>query len=83
MKVAKITLFAFLVALVAVGVSTTAYSFHSGGVAECEGCHSMHSPKARRSELPAGRRRPELNVPDLPREAPHCPVITSAHPRRH
>ena len=21
-----------------------AYAFHSGGVAECEGCHSMHSP---------------------------------------
>jgi predicted CXXCH cytochrome family protein len=23
-----------------------AYAFHSGGVAECTGCHSMHSPKA-------------------------------------
>lgn len=23
-----------------------AYAFHSGGVAECEGCHSMHSPAA-------------------------------------
>jgi predicted CXXCH cytochrome family protein len=23
---------------------TTAYAFHSGGVAECGGCHSMHSP---------------------------------------
>jgi len=23
-----------------------AYAFHSGGVAECGGCHSMHSPKA-------------------------------------
>ena len=22
-----------------------AYAFHSGGVAECSGCHSMHSPK--------------------------------------
>jgi hypothetical protein len=46
MKVAKVTLLAVLVALVAVGVSTTAYSFHSGGVAECGGCHSMHSPAA-------------------------------------
>src|SRR3990172_5646001 len=46
MKIAKITLFALLAALVAVGVSTTAYAFHSGGVAECGGCHSMHSPKA-------------------------------------
>jgi hypothetical protein len=44
MKVAKVTLFALLAALVAVGMSTTAYSFHSGGVAECGGCHSMHSP---------------------------------------
>ena len=44
MKFAKVTLFALLAALVAVGMSTTAYSFHSGGVAECEGCHSMHSP---------------------------------------
>jgi mono/diheme cytochrome c family protein len=23
--------------------STSAYAFHSGGVAECEGCHSMHN----------------------------------------
>lgn len=44
MKVVKVTLFALLAALVAVGMSTTAYSFHSGGVAECEGCHTMHSP---------------------------------------
>ncbi len=46
MKVAKVTLLAVLAALVAVGVATTAYSFHSGGVAECGGCHSMHSPAA-------------------------------------
>jgi len=46
MKVARITLLALLAALVAVGVSTTAYAFHSGGVAECGGCHSMHAPKA-------------------------------------
>lgn len=25
---------------------TSAYAFHSGGVAECVGCHSMHSPAA-------------------------------------
>lgn len=25
-------------------VGLNAYAFHSGGVAECEGCHSMHSP---------------------------------------
>lgn len=54
MKVARITLFAILAALVAVGVSTTAYAFHSGGVAECGGCHSMHSPKAAGSFLLVG-----------------------------
>jgi hypothetical protein len=54
MKVAKVTLFAVLAALVAVGISTTAYSFHSGGVAECGGCHSMHSPKAGGSYLLVG-----------------------------
>jgi predicted CXXCH cytochrome family protein len=46
MNVVKVTLVAALAALVAAGVSTTSYAFHSGGVAECEGCHSMHSPKA-------------------------------------
>jgi hypothetical protein len=25
------------------GLSTTSFAFHSGGVAECEGCHSMHN----------------------------------------
>ena len=54
MKVAKITLFALLAALVAVGMSTTAYAFHSGGVAECGGCHSMHSPAAGGSFLMVG-----------------------------
>ena len=44
MKIVRITLFTLLAALVAVGVSTTSYAFHSGGVAECGGCHSMHSP---------------------------------------
>jgi hypothetical protein len=32
--------------MLAFGVSGMAFAFHSGGVAECEGCHSMHSPKA-------------------------------------
>jgi len=33
-------------ALLAVGLGGTALAFHSGGVAECTGCHSMHSPAA-------------------------------------
>lgn len=27
-----------------IGLGGVAYAFHSGGVAECEGCHSMHNP---------------------------------------
>lgn len=33
---------------------TSAYAFHSGGVAECVGCHSMHSPAAGGSFLLVG-----------------------------
>src|SRR3989304_9727867 len=44
MKIAKVTLFTLLAALVAVGVSTTSYGFHSGGVAECGGCHTQPTP---------------------------------------
>ena len=29
--------------VVALGLAGAAYAFHSGGVAECTGCHSMHS----------------------------------------
>jgi predicted CXXCH cytochrome family protein len=31
-------------AVVALGLAGAAYAFHSGGVAECTGCHSIHSP---------------------------------------
>jgi predicted CXXCH cytochrome family protein len=41
-------------AVVALGLGGTAYAFHSGGVAECGGCHSMHSPKAGGSFLLIG-----------------------------
>ena len=54
MKFAKVAFLAFVAVLMAIGVSTTAYAFHSGGVAECEGCHSMHSPKAGGSRLLVG-----------------------------
>lgn len=35
----------FLVAAIAVvfGLNATSFAFHSGGVADCEGCHSMHN----------------------------------------
>ena len=34
--------------------SSTPQAFHSGGVAECGGCHSMHAPKAGGSSLLIG-----------------------------
>ncbi len=38
-------LFAIMaVALATVGINS--FAFHSGGVAECEGCHSMHAPES-------------------------------------
>lgn len=30
-------------AMLTLGLSSMAFAFHSGGVAECEGCHSMHN----------------------------------------
>ena len=41
-------------ALLTIGLSGMAYAFHSGGVAECEGCHSMHTPKTGGSNLLVG-----------------------------
>ena len=45
MKGLKVSLVIMAAALLTIGLSGMAYAFHSGGVAECEGCHSMHSPK--------------------------------------
>jgi hypothetical protein len=45
MKGLKLSLVVLMATLLALGLSGMAYAFHSGGVAECEGCHSMHSPK--------------------------------------
>ena len=44
MRVAKLFLVVLASAVLAAGIATTSYAFHSGGVAECEGCHSMHTP---------------------------------------
>ncbi len=40
--------------LLTVGVAGSALAFHSGGVAECGGCHSMHSPNMAGSFLLIG-----------------------------
>lgn len=43
MKVLKVSLILIAVALFSIGLTSTSYAFHSGGVAECEGCHTMHN----------------------------------------
>jgi hypothetical protein len=54
MKGLRLGLVITAAALLTIGLSGMAYAFHSGGVAECEGCHSMHSPKAGGSFLLVG-----------------------------
>ena len=44
MRSARLTLIVMTAAFLATGIATTSFAFHSGGVAECTGCHSMHSP---------------------------------------
>ncbi len=41
MKVSKIAII-FAAALFVLGLAGTSFAFHSGGVAECVGCHEMH-----------------------------------------
>ncbi len=54
MKTMKLSLVIMVAAMLTMGLSGLAYAFHSGGVAECSGCHSMHSPKAAGSYLLVG-----------------------------
>jgi hypothetical protein len=42
MKIVKISLLLVAAVLVVFGLSNTGSAFHSGGVAECVGCHEMH-----------------------------------------
>ena len=44
MKGLKLSLVIMAAALLTIGLGGVAYAFHAGGVAECAGCHSMHSP---------------------------------------
>ncbi|WP_333653546.1 hypothetical protein [Dissulfurispira sp.] len=43
MKALKFGLVLTAAALIVIGFSGTSFAFHSGGVAECEGCHTMHN----------------------------------------
>jgi len=43
MKAVKLSLVIMAAALVTIGLSGMAYAFHEGGVATCDGCHTMHN----------------------------------------
>jgi len=43
MKHLRLILIMFAVILLSLGIYSTGHAFHSGGVAECEGCHTMHN----------------------------------------
>ncbi|OGW40863.1 MAG: hypothetical protein A2010_02330 [Nitrospirae bacterium GWD2_57_9] len=46
MKGLKWSMAVMTAALLVVGFGSMAFAFHSGGVAQCEGCHSMHSAQS-------------------------------------
>lgn len=54
MKSLKLSLVIMATALLTIGLGGVVYAFHSGGVAECEGCHSMHTPKTGGTHLLVG-----------------------------
>jgi hypothetical protein len=54
MKSVKWGLVIVAAATLGLALGGVAYAFHSGGVAECNGCHSMHQPKAGGSFLLIG-----------------------------
>jgi hypothetical protein len=43
MKLIKLSFIIAVAVLAIAGMSTTSYAFHDGGVAYCEGCHTMHN----------------------------------------
>jgi len=45
MKAVKLSLVIMAAALLTVGLSGMAYAFHDGGVAYCDGCHTMHNSR--------------------------------------
>ena len=49
----KMKVFRIAMAAVFALCATSAYAFHSGGVAECGGCHNMHAPAAPSGGLPS------------------------------
>ena len=51
MKGLRIGLIVFAAAVFTFGLSGMAFAFHSGGVAECMGCHNIHDGKSASSLL--------------------------------
>jgi hypothetical protein len=49
MKLIKFSIIVVVAVMAIIGVSTTSYAFHSGGVATCESCHTMHNSLEGRS----------------------------------
>jgi hypothetical protein len=43
MKALKLSLVILAAASITIGLSGMAYAFHTGGVADCDGCHTMHN----------------------------------------
>ena len=46
MKAVKVTIILVAAALLLFGLSGISFAFHSGGVAECMGCHNIHDAKS-------------------------------------
>jgi len=55
MRAAKYAFVTLVVALMGIGLGSNVLAFHSGGVAECVGCHSMHSANQQGSFLLIGK----------------------------
>ena len=53
-KIVNGSLVAAAAALLIVGLGATSYAFHSGGVAECMGCHNIHDGQSPSALLIAG-----------------------------
>jgi hypothetical protein len=45
MKAVKLSLIFAVAALMTLGLGSAAFAFHSGGVAHCDGCHTMHNSR--------------------------------------
>ena len=43
MKLIKLSFIVAVAIMAIIGITTTSYAFHSGGVASCESCHTMHN----------------------------------------